>query len=131
MRKVRCIIIVVLFTLYINAEIFTIKDTEVFDFIEQYRKNFNFNSKINYLWTGTIIEINENSSNIEVKLIKSRWINRKELQSIKIILKTNNKEIAQRIKKVGINNKIVFICSVEKVDSDFTITAIPILFKEL
>jgi len=131
MKKIIFFAISIFIALPLFSEIFTIKDTDIFEFIESYKTNKSFNPKNNNLWTGTITEIIENKDLSEVKIIKSRWIKKKEIQTVNITLKVTNKEILDKIKKIGINNKIVFICYVDSITKDLEIISVPLLIKEL
>lgn len=131
MKKIIFLNLFIFISLLIYSNVLTIKDTDIFDFINEYKKTNTFNKNNNYLWTGTITEIIENNNVSEVKIIKSRWINKKEIESVNITLKVNNKEILERIKRIGVKNKIVFVTSIESITKDLEIICIPVLIKEL
>lgn len=65
-----------------------------------------------YLWNGVISEINEKETGLEVVVLKAEWLSLKEIRAFKVILKIENENMKNIVKKIGTFKRISFLTSV-------------------
>jgi hypothetical protein len=128
------LIIIIIFMLILIFNIFpqklNISDMDISEFVESVKSGKNVDLKVNYLWTGTIVDISKDNADLSVLVLKSDWINKDKLNSYTVILKIKDQKMIEKIKNAGQNKKIVFIVQILEVKDGIPI-CLPLLIREI
>ena len=132
MKKMFIVLSFIMFTIMSTySQKVNISQLDVADVINTKQSNQSINYNANYMWIGLIKEIIKNDKNeLKVTVVKSKWINTKELISYNIYFNITDKILIDEITKIGINKKIVFIGQISNI-TDNEITFLPSIIREI
>jgi len=123
--------LILLFSFCLYSQKLNVSDYELDEFVEQLKAGNSVNTKMYYLWSGTITKIdNITPSEYEVTLTKAKWIDKSTLNAYKAILKISDLKTIEKINKTGLNKRIVVIVEVINFRDNIIPICSPLIIKE-
>jgi hypothetical protein len=125
------LILFIIFPMKNYTQNLNLSEVDLDEFVEKLQDNKNFNNKINYIWSGMITDIQEKDGQLEVSVIRGKWLNKDELLSYQVILSIKNIDLIKLINSIGLYNNIIFIVNVIDIKSGRIPYCVPLIIKRV
>jgi hypothetical protein len=131
MKKFLFVMILILsFVFIVSSQKLNISSSDIDEIIDSIKAGNSINTKINYLWSGTITKIDKKENNdLEVTVTKAKWVDKNTLNTYKTLLKVSDQENIDKIMRIGINKKIIFIAEIISIKDDIIPVCNPLIIK--
>jgi hypothetical protein len=106
------LMLVIIFSLPVFSQKLNISNLDLEAAVEVLKAGNSLNTKIFYLWSGAVSKIETVGETIEVTVVKAHWVDKSMLVTSKAVVKITDLQTVDKVKKIGLNKKIVFIAEI-------------------